>query len=236
MAFIPIQVLEVMTQPTRLNRTVREDMDVGRRQNYRRIAEATARVQVLLRGVHDDLDNEVNAFVNNEYAEETIDARNHMEEDEELIVDNEEERNAEEYEDEDEQDLEDYYSMEDFDGESNSDNKEEEEDPYGYFHELEQQQRQNVFRNALAQWVLGCSVTKSAVTDLLKILRTQENLSFLPQSYKTLISTPRSVELQDLQPGQYYYFGLENGIIFALKSLNIDMNSVNGVRDRKSVV
>ena len=39
-----------MTEPTRRNRSMREDEDVGRRQNYRRLAENRIRVQEILQG------------------------------------------------------------------------------------------------------------------------------------------------------------------------------------------
>ena len=51
-----------MTEPTRRNRSMREDGDVGRRQNYRRLAENRIRVQEILQGAYDDLDDEVNRY------------------------------------------------------------------------------------------------------------------------------------------------------------------------------
>ena len=164
-----------MTEPTRRSRSVREDEDVGRRQNYRRLAENRIRVQETLQGAYDDLDDEVNPFANNEIIEEPI-ADINMEEGEERII-------FENFQKKEDDGLEDYYSIEDYEGENESDINEGEndlfEDPYGDFEQIEQQQRQAGFQDELVQWVLSCSVTKSAVTDLLKLLRSQEHLSFL---------------------------------------------------------
>ena len=39
----------------------------------------------------------------------------------------------------------------------------------------------------------------------------QENLSYLPKTYKTLINTPRKVDMVEMIPGQYFHVGLKKG-------------------------
>ena len=110
-----------MTEPTRRNRSMREDEDVGRRQNYRRLAENRIRVQEILQGA---------------IIEEPIAALN-MEEGEEGTI-------LEHFQEEEDDGLEDYHSIEDYEGENESDINDEGEnhlfeDPYGYFEQIEQQ-------------------------------------------------------------------------------------------------
>ena len=110
-----------MTEPTRRNRSMREDEDVGRRQNYRRLAENRIRVQEILQGA---------------IIEEPIAAIN-MEEGEEGSI-------LEHFQEEEDDGLEDYHSIEDYEGENKSDINDEGEnhlfeDPYGYFEQIEQQ-------------------------------------------------------------------------------------------------
>ena len=81
------------------------------------------------------MDDEVNPFANNEIIEEPIAAIN-MEEGEEGII-------FENFQEEEDDGLEDYYSIEDYEGENESDINEGEndlfEDPYGDFEQIEQQ-------------------------------------------------------------------------------------------------
>ena len=58
----------------------------------------------------------------------------------------------------------------------------------------------------------------------------QENLSYLPKTYKTLINTPRKVDMVEMIPGQYFHAGLKKVIISSLESLLIDPSSLNKVR------
>jgi hypothetical protein len=63
----------------------------------------------------------------------------------------------------------------------------------------------------LARWAIGSNATVKDVTNLLKVLRTH-GMTYLPADARTLLQTPRSVNVVEKCGGQYYYFGLSNKI------------------------
>lgn len=71
-------------------------------------------------------------------------------------------------------------------------------------------------KKQLASWALVCDVKQHQVDSLLKILRTQPGLEYLPSTCRTLVKTPRDVVLTEMFPGFYFHFGLEKGIVNAL--------------------
>lgn len=97
--------------------------------------------------------------------------------------------------------------------------------------ELITEEEQREFQRDFAIWVLSCNVTKSAVNALLRVLRSQPRLSFLPKSYRTLIKTPRSVNLIPMSPGKYFHAGLKEGIINALENSGVNIDSLDKVKD-----
>lgn len=62
----------------------------------------------------------------------------------------------------------------------------------------------------IAKWCFKHNITQSALQDLLKILR--EHNFDLPKDPRTLLKTPRKAcnDIQKIEPGLYYHFGLEN--------------------------
>ena len=96
--------------------------------------------------------------------------------------------------------------------------------------ELITEEEQREFQRDLAFWVLSCNVTKSAVDALLRVLRSQPRLSFLPKSYRTLIKTPRSINLIPMSPGKYFHAGLKEGIINALENSGVNIDSLDKVQ------
>lgn len=74
----------------------------------------------------------------------------------------------------------------------------------------------------MASWALVCDVKQHQVDSLLKILRTQSGLEYLPSTCRTLVKTPRDVVLTEMFPGFYFHFGLEKGIVNALKNASLD--------------
>ena len=96
--------------------------------------------------------------------------------------------------------------------------------------ELITEEEQREFQRDLAFWVLSCNVTKSAVDALLRVLRSQPRLSFLPKSYRTLIKTPRSINLIPMSPGKYFHAGLKEGIINPLENSGVNIDSLDKVQ------
>lgn len=88
--------------------------------------------------------------------------------------------------------------------------------------EIQQQQEEefkSTFSNLLVWWIFTYNIAKSAVNALLWILRLIPVLSFLPKSYKTLLKTPRTVDIENLESGKYFHAGFHEGITEALNSL-----------------
>lgn len=71
----------------------------------------------------------------------------------------------------------------------------------------------------LASWATKSKCTRSALNDLLVILRKQGHR--LPKDARTLLRTPRTVEIAEKCGGKYLYLGLETGLL-KLVCQNID--------------
>ncbi|XP_070379187.1 uncharacterized protein [Dermacentor albipictus] len=77
------------------------------------------------------------------------------------------------------------------------------------------------FAERLRSWAIKENVTHTAVTSLLKMLKTSSfDPSSLPSDARTLLSTPRGTQrapaLTDMAPGQYCHFGLQCSLENAL--------------------
>ena len=64
----------------------------------------------------------------------------------------------------------------------------------------------------LAYWATKHKCTQSAVNDLLTILRCHNN-NDLPKDVRTLLNTPRDIPVVKKCGGDYYYVGIEKGIV-----------------------
>jgi len=91
------------------------------------------------------------------------------------------------------------------------------------------------FADQLSQWAVKFHVTHSAVSALVKILRTK--YSNLSKDARTLLSTPNTFEIdkhiQNLSGRSYYHFGIEQGVkqclhqhvtVHNLQSVSIQVN------------
>lgn len=77
----------------------------------------------------------------------------------------------------------------------------------------------NIKQN-LASWVVKFNVQQRKVDSLLKILALDPHNSCLPKTCRTLVKTPRKIDLIAMRPGFYYHFGLVKGIASAVKFSN----------------
>ncbi len=68
------------------------------------------------------------------------------------------------------------------------------------------------FQQELASWVLKHGLQHNKVDDLLTLLCDRFPGENLPRSCRTLLKTPRKVELVEMHPGKYFHFGLFKGI------------------------
>jgi len=75
--------------------------------------------------------------------------------------------------------------------------------------------KEEIIKQSLGQWAVDCNVPQSTVNKLLNILKFETPLTFLPKDCRTLLKTGSSkiLNIRDVKPGNYYHFGLRNGII-----------------------
>lgn len=95
----------------------------------------------------------------------------------------------------------------------------------------------NKFKNDLITWALSYNINHNACNALIKILQQYTSCNF-PKDIRTLLQTPRQVNVIDACGGQYFYAGLNNVIkkIF-LKSKEKDINlliNIDGLPISKS--
>jgi hypothetical protein len=91
--------------------------------------------------------------------------------------------------------------------------------------ELSVIERQEIFRKRIAHWAVESNASRDSVNKLLAVFRMDQNLSFLPKTYKTLLGTPRKVNRIEISPGRYFEFNLLDGIIASLNKLNASVQS-----------
>ena len=78
------------------------------------------------------------------------------------------------------------------------------------------------FRQKLAEWAIRFGIYLNALDDLLSIVREQACGCWagLPKSGRTLLGTPRKVPVRQVAPGQYYHFGLLEGLKSVMAGVN----------------
>lgn len=64
--------------------------------------------------------------------------------------------------------------------------------------------------DSLRSWVIEIGIPLTHSTSLLTILR--PHFPYLPKDGRTLLQTPRTYDIQSIAGGQYYHFGVEEGI------------------------
>ncbi|KAJ8946115.1 hypothetical protein NQ314_008976 [Rhamnusium bicolor] len=72
----------------------------------------------------------------------------------------------------------------------------------------------------LAEWATKHKITHVALNDILSILKPYNQ--FLPTDSRTLLKTPRKVNVRDIYPGQYCHFGLYNCVLKLLSLQNLE--------------
>lgn len=76
---------------------------------------------------------------------------------------------------------------------------------------LESTEKIKDLKSSLVNWTIKYNIKKNAVSDLLKILN-EHKLPTLPFDSRTLLKTPRVINIHDLKPGHLVYLGLEKNI------------------------
>lgn len=75
--------------------------------------------------------------------------------------------------------------------------------------------KEEYIKQSLSQWVVSCNVPQITVNKLLNILKFDIPLTFLSKDCRTLLKTGslKILNIREVNPGNYYHFGLKEGII-----------------------
>ncbi|CAG9773638.1 unnamed protein product [Ceutorhynchus assimilis] len=86
------------------------------------------------------------------------------------------------------------------------------------------------FKSKLTHWALEENISHKALDKLLHILKEEPSLSScLPLHARTLLRTPRQVNIQEISPGHYYHFGIQNNIIKLLSTINFKIDASTSI-------
>ncbi|KAJ8953340.1 hypothetical protein NQ314_007371 [Rhamnusium bicolor] len=83
------------------------------------------------------------------------------------------------------------------------------------------------FREKLTSWAVNENISQSSLNKLLEILKTEKDTSSfknLPKDSRTLLQTPKKVDIVKLGSGFYYYFGISNSINRLIASNNCKLS------------
>ncbi|XP_065641167.1 uncharacterized protein LOC136073496 [Hydra vulgaris] len=78
---------------------------------------------------------------------------------------------------------------------------------------------EDIFQPMLAKWVVRNQIFNIATNELLKLMQSIGH-NYLPNDVRTLLNTPRSVEVKVKCGGEYIYFGLQKCILKILNKLS----------------
>lgn len=110
-----------------------------------------------------------------------------------------------------------YQSAIDWDSYSDS---EEEDDSSFQTKPVAVEDGETAVKNKIAEWVVSCRIPHLHVNSLLRILKTEANLQYLPLDTRTLLKSKRGkLTFIDVPPGKYYHIGVEQLLISFLLEL-----------------
>lgn len=82
---------------------------------------------------------------------------------------------------------------------------------------------QDSLQQSLREWAIEYRITSRAINGLLKILICY-GFSWLPADYRTLLNTPRNIQLSSIANGQFWYNGIAKNLEFIFSNLDRDIN------------
>lgn len=83
-------------------------------------------------------------------------------------------------------------------------------------------EKNQVFRTAMRKWAVEHKITHLALKDLLKIINTRidnKNSNVLPDDPRTLLQTPQSITITSMSNGEYWHYGVKNGLKLVFRNL-----------------
>lgn len=85
-----------------------------------------------------------------------------------------------------------------------------------------------IFKDHLRCWAIGHHIAQTAISDLLKIIKSDLKLNSLPSDARTLFKTKNiNNKIVNLSPGKYYHFGLKSKLLLKLIQNDFKGNEVN---------
>lgn len=81
----------------------------------------------------------------------------------------------------------------------------------------------------LKQWAISNNITHTALDSLFSILSNASPGSFssLPKSSRTFLKTPTNLQTKEVEPGEYYHFGIKKSLEFLFQKLKLTPSSEN---------
>jgi len=74
-----------------------------------------------------------------------------------------------------------------------------------------------IFKDHLRSWAIGHHIAQIAISDLLKIIKSDLKLNSLATDARTLFKTENiNNKIINLHPGKYYHFGLKSKLLLKL--------------------
>lgn len=84
------------------------------------------------------------------------------------------------------------------------------------------------FKEHLRCWAIGYHIAQTAVSDLLKIMKSDLKINSLPSDARTLFKTNDiNYKILNLPPGKYYHFGLKSKLLLKLIQNDFEGDEVN---------
>lgn len=92
----------------------------------------------------------------------------------------------------------------------------------------ESKSKLEIFKDHLRCWAIGHHIAQTAISDLLKIIKSDLKLNSLPTDARTLLKTENmNNKITNLHPGKYYHFGLKSKLLLKLIQNNFKGNEIN---------
>lgn len=86
-----------------------------------------------------------------------------------------------------------------------------------------EQREEASFSMKLKIWAINHNITRSALSDLLKNL-ISIGLTWLPSDARTILNTPRNIEVTNEAGGKFWYRGIKYNLCRIFSKLTTDMN------------
>lgn len=77
------------------------------------------------------------------------------------------------------------------------------------------------FKNSLKVWCIENKITHTAFSQLLKILKNEQGLHFLPEDSRSLLKVKKVSGIEKMGNGSFYHFGIKNMVLHTIKMFSL---------------